>query len=62
MENTNEKPNTLNPQNPKTLKPKTHGIFSPGWCHQPGQKGPPAPRWAADTWSPLVPVGVTNRD
>ena len=27
------------------------GSFSPGWCHQPGQKG-----------HPLVQVGVTNRD
>ena len=29
----------------------TKESFSPGWCHQPGQKG-----------HPLVRVGVTNRD
>ena len=29
----------------------TKGSFSPGWCHQPRQKG-----------HPLVWVGVTNRD
>ena len=30
---------------------RTKGSFSPGWCHQPGQKG-----------HPLVLVGVTNQD